>query len=39
MATHTETNVFILISFGSIFFHSNATAINLLFVLMTITVV
>lgn len=39
MATHTETNVFILISFGSIFFYSNATAFNLLLVLMTITVV
>lgn len=39
MATHTETNVFILISFGSIFFYSNATTINLLLVLMTITVV
>lgn len=39
MATHTETNVFILISFGSIFFYNNATAITLLLVLMTITVV
>ncbi len=39
MATHTETNVFILISFGSIFFYSNATAINLLLVLMTATII
>lgn len=39
MATHTETNVFILISFGSIFFYSNATAINLLFVLMAVTII
>lgn len=39
MATHTETNVFILISFGSIFFYSNATAITLLFVLMATTII
>lgn len=39
MVTHTETNVFILISFGSIFFYSNATAINLLFVLMAATII
>lgn len=39
MATHAETNVFILISFGSIFFYSNATAITLLFVLMATTII
>lgn len=39
MATHTETNVFILISFDSIFFYSNATAITLLFVLMAATII
>ena len=39
MATHTETNVFILISFGSIFFYSNATAITLLLVLMAVTII
>lgn len=39
MATHAETNVFILISFGSIFFYSNATAITLLFVLMAATII